>query len=116
MPLPRGASAGSAEPRECAGIPVGDGPKRFGPTAWGSGPRLVLTLTLILALILILVPISLLFLPRRAAGWLLALLFVATVAFAEQWFAAALIAAGWVLATTIATGITRTLWRRQQRR
>ncbi|MFD6289562.1 hypothetical protein [Streptomyces sp. NPDC060205] len=94
------------------------------------------------------------FLPRRAAGWLLALLLVATVAFAvhhpraaklpeapefnpflyaldlllpvvsfgqegafnpggwQQWFAATLIAAGWVLATTIATGITRTLSRR----
>ncbi|MGW0568923.1 hypothetical protein [Streptomyces tauricus] len=34
----------------------------------------------------------------------------------QQWFAAALIAAGWVLATTIATGITRTLSRRWQRR
>ncbi|MFL1905652.1 hypothetical protein ACJWDR_42065 [Streptomyces tauricus] len=77
---------------------------------------LALILILILVLVLVPVPISLLFLPRRAAGWLLALLFVATVAFAEQWFAAALIAAGWVLATTIATGITRTLWRRQQRR
>ncbi|MEU8990569.1 hypothetical protein AB0C98_29840 [Streptomyces sp. NPDC048558] len=30
----------------------------------------------------------------------------------QQWLAAALIAAGWILATTVAAGLTRTLARR----
>lgn len=92
--------------------------------------------------------------PIRAAGWLVLLLLVATIAFDvrhppavkpseappfnaflyaldllvpvvgfgqeqafsptgwQQWLAAALMASGWVLATTIATGLTRTLSRR----